>query len=329
VRKWFAKGQHSIGIICGDVSGGLTVIDFDSEELYHRWAADNPDLAATLPTAKTGRGFHVNGRTDLTKTKHLDGIDIKATGCVVAPPSVHQSGARYCWTVPLNGQPLPQIDLEKAQLDTRDTRDTEKPKTHKKHRDTQTIKGCGVGGGDDVVAAAIQETLPEREGQRNKRLFLLAVRLRGMFEGIDEARPVVEAWHKAALPMIGTEPFEITWLEFRRAWQKVKHPAGSGELGQAIQAARERLASGQSVHQADFESDEVRLLLETCLVLSDAGMDGTFFLSCRSAGKIIGQSQQTGAAMLQSFCEFGYLDVVCKGSAKGRQSTVYRWKGGR
>ena len=150
-----------------------------------------------------------------------------------------------------------------------------------------------------------------------------------MYESIEEARPVVEAWHKAALPVIGTKPFEITWLDFRRAWHKVKHPAGSGELGQAVQTAKERLASGRGIHQNDFESDEVRLLLETCFVLSTLETDGTFFLSCRNAGKIVGQSHQTGSSLLQTFCEFGYFTEVCKGTIEDRLSTVYRWKGGR
>ena len=80
VRKWFVKGQHGIGIICGAVSGSLTVIDFDEAELYQRWKADHPDLAAALPTVQTGRGFHVYAVTDETKTLTLDGIDIKASG---------------------------------------------------------------------------------------------------------------------------------------------------------------------------------------------------------------------------------------------------------
>lgn len=34
IRGWYAKGRTGVGIVCGQVSGGLEVLDFDEPGLY-------------------------------------------------------------------------------------------------------------------------------------------------------------------------------------------------------------------------------------------------------------------------------------------------------
>ena len=49
----FGDGStHELAIICGEVSGGLVVVDFDDLAYYERWRKAHPDLAAKLPTVK-------------------------------------------------------------------------------------------------------------------------------------------------------------------------------------------------------------------------------------------------------------------------------------
>jgi energy-coupling factor transporter ATP-binding protein EcfA2 len=103
---WFAEentfglvGSPNVGIVTGSISG-VDVIDCDSREAV--------DLATkhgigTVPTVKTGRGFHfyfahAEGVRNFQKRDDLPGIDLRADGgYVVAPPSVHESGAIYRW----------------------------------------------------------------------------------------------------------------------------------------------------------------------------------------------------------------------------------------
>jgi energy-coupling factor transporter ATP-binding protein EcfA2 len=103
---WFAEentfglvGSPNVGIVTGSISG-VDVIDCDSREAV--------DLATkhgigTVPTVKTGRGFHfyfahADGVRNFQKRDDLPGIDLRADGgYVVAPPSVHESGAVYRW----------------------------------------------------------------------------------------------------------------------------------------------------------------------------------------------------------------------------------------
>jgi hypothetical protein len=97
--EWFSHGRRNIGIVCGKVSGGLVVIDFDGEDTFQRFAQEHPEIVNNTWVAKTARGYHVYLRTkEPPRPAHYDKIDIKGEGSVVlAPPSVHPSGARYSW----------------------------------------------------------------------------------------------------------------------------------------------------------------------------------------------------------------------------------------
>jgi len=64
VREWFRQRNKSIGIVTGEVSGHLEMLDFDHlAELYDDWAAlvsqESPDLLKRLIREKTqNSGLH-------------------------------------------------------------------------------------------------------------------------------------------------------------------------------------------------------------------------------------------------------------------------------
>lgn len=104
LHEWFGPDASycNISAITGVASGGLTVLDFDSEEAYRWWADKYPDYAAELPTSKSKRGCHVYFRSKLEKdVLSLPKMDIKAKGLISLPPSMHKSGKRYEWIIPL------------------------------------------------------------------------------------------------------------------------------------------------------------------------------------------------------------------------------------
>src|SRR5262245_5123615 len=66
VRLGRKKGQGVTGVavVNGRVSGChgrgcLCCRDFDDADAYARWSAEHPELARTLPTVRTFRGYHV------------------------------------------------------------------------------------------------------------------------------------------------------------------------------------------------------------------------------------------------------------------------------
>jgi hypothetical protein len=106
-RWWRADPNFNIGIATGAVSN-LFVSDidgFDAEVELRKLEAMHGALPATVEVI-TARGRHVYFRmppgTDIRNSvgKVAHGIDIRANGgYVLAPPSVHPSGRRYCWSV--------------------------------------------------------------------------------------------------------------------------------------------------------------------------------------------------------------------------------------
>jgi hypothetical protein len=109
LRKWFGNGKVTgLAVICGPVSGGLVVMDFDDREAYKRWAAGHPELARTVPTVESRRGYHLYFRCQLGRSFHvkIDGQavgELKGSGYIVLPPSKHPTGHTYRWLVPLSG----------------------------------------------------------------------------------------------------------------------------------------------------------------------------------------------------------------------------------
>ena len=102
LRLWFAGPQRNIGIITG--WQGLVVIDFDDRAGYDawlRWAQHAGELAQTVAEVThrvfSARGVHVYvGVDEEVQPFTVGAIDIKAAGgYVLAPPSIHPSGARY------------------------------------------------------------------------------------------------------------------------------------------------------------------------------------------------------------------------------------------
>ncbi|GAB5494573.1 MAG: hypothetical protein Phog2KO_47880 [Phototrophicaceae bacterium] len=80
-------GGNAYGIIMGQVSQGLFVIDFDQLQAYDRFCKQFPKLAATY-RVKTSRGYHLYFQaTCQIKTKRFDGGDIIGEGSYVVGPS--------------------------------------------------------------------------------------------------------------------------------------------------------------------------------------------------------------------------------------------------
>ena len=121
---WFPEhSTGNIGVICGQVSDGLVVIDCDDHATYAVLCYQYPELR-TSRTVRTGKGMHIYTVADepVKTTKfHLFGSThhIKAEGSyVVAPPSLHATGRRYEWVadVPPLTLDLPRLKAALAAL---------------------------------------------------------------------------------------------------------------------------------------------------------------------------------------------------------------------
>jgi len=140
-----------VAIICGAISGGLVVCDFDDDRAYARWVTSNYALAETLPSVKTSRGYHLYARCDDKKTRTLADGELRGEGAyVVAPPSLHPTGWRYEWTARPFGE-IPSVDVrellsnggcvsERLQITgRRRTRPNPKPRQNRRQEDWATM----------------------------------------------------------------------------------------------------------------------------------------------------------------------------------------------
>ena len=109
---WKQWPDADVGIACGEISGGLVVIDADvhkekdirGDRTIAQWQLEHGDFPETT-MARTGSGgihyyFQDPGRTQVYKNgvSVLPGVDIRTDGgYIVAPPSIHKSGAVYRW----------------------------------------------------------------------------------------------------------------------------------------------------------------------------------------------------------------------------------------
>jgi hypothetical protein len=328
LRKWFANNNGNIAVVLGVVSGGLTALDFDSLERYEWWKEKCADLAEKLPTVKTSKGMHVYFRSKLTKSKKYNKTDLKASGYVILPPSMHESGVRYEWIIPLpeNIDELPLLKpldwhLDQFTEDTEEAEDSEDTQDAEGHISHKGEEGFLDYLDDEIkkeVEIAIKNTLPKKVGQRNDAVFPFCQWLRAIPElrslPTKELKPIVREWHKKAYPVIGTKSFTVTWADFVHAWKRVKWPKGDIMLSQAVK----RVLEGKTIlpEAEEYDTEEARFLLKVCYELQQGTGDEPFFLASRTAGGIIGISHRWAYKLLEMFVADGKLDCVEKHTTK-------------
>ncbi len=232
LRMLLPKKLYNLGIVLGDVSNGLVVRDFDIHEAYDQWKKDRPDLAASLPTVATSRGYHVYARmASGTKTQKYKDGELRANGgYVVAPPSVHPDGRRYQWVNSFRGDSeLPilcrdDFIVNAVSGDTETAEPIETTKPIESAKPTEDIKAneCHK---EEVIQNAILASIPTQSGQREKKLFEFARRLLGVIG--PDAEPAVltlcfDRWWILAEEIVATKDYGTSLSAFLRGYANAK-----------------------------------------------------------------------------------------------------------
>lgn len=329
LRKWFSSGDRNIGIVTGDISGKLAVRDFDEAGAYERWRESHPDVAEILPTVKTARAYHVYARGQADKTVTFADGELRYGTYVVAPCSLHPSGVTYTWTQ-LPGDDIAIIDLAAAGLLTDwsacNTENSENA-DNSENASHSVLSVFSVL--HSSIEHAIKRTKPPAPGHRERKLFELARELKAFSQLADmpvkSLKPIVQQWHKLALPYIRTKPFTESWFAFQRAWGKVKFPKGSDPISEAYAKAVESEIPADC-EQYDIEG--VVNLVKLCRQLQAMAGNKPFFLDCRTAGRLLGIRHVTAWRWLQGLAADGVIEVVSTGSKASRKANEYRYVGG-
>ena len=334
VRKWFAGNNRNIAVVLGSVSGGLACRDFDTEQSYEQWAGQHRDLAGRLPTVKTAKGFHVYFLADVDSVRHFDDGELRGGGgyCLL-PPSVHPSGVIYEWLIEPNDRNLlflqPGIFLSPTTTEntetTENTQEYREDTSNKKEgeKTTKVLRVC-VSDFEKII----ERTLPKKTGTRNRKVFDLARALRSLPKYAD-ADPkifetVVRQWHRQARPNITTQDFTETWIDFLKAWPKIKWKEGNSPMSETLERAK-----GLPVPEfvARYENPKLRLLVAWCKVLAEKGKDGSFFLSARTAARCLDVEPKTANRWLFLLEQDRVVKVIEKGklTRAGGIATRFRY----
>lgn len=201
VNRWLEHAKRepiNLAIVCGKVSEGLVVIDFESEEAFKDFIGKVERLEGDLKYAisntwivKTGRGYHVYlklpyGPEVRTKPKLREGVDVKGEGgYVVAPPSLHPSGATYTFIIndPKNTIPQPISEADWIRL----------LKILSGEEAALKVAPTGRRLDESLILRIVEALRPAyREGFRDLIVFYLAGWLRKAGVDHESARKVVE-----------------------------------------------------------------------------------------------------------------------------------------
>jgi len=321
------RGVTGVAVIAGDVSGGLAIRDFDDRAGYERWAEKNPTLAREVPTVKTPRGFHIYHESSLHCIKKLHDGEFRGAGYTIAPRSLHPSGERYQWIIPLPAGRLPFVGsavffprVESETSETSETSDVPCSEFSDFSDFSDVSDSCPSP--DEIV----RRTLPKVAGERNSRIFGLA---RGLKFNVGPAdapllslMPIVRRWHELALPIIRTKSWDETWADFVHAFDRARHPLGESVVDQAAL----RIDPDDLPDVANnFDGLPTRRLIGLCWQLS-RNPAGRFFISSHDAARRLNIKQPAAWRLLQMLSRVGVLEILERGNE--RKATRYRWIGG-
>lgn len=322
ICKWFA-GKKNIAVIMGEVSNGLACRDFDESSEYDLWKSAHSDLARTLPTAETAKGYHVYFRGHCEGIKKLSNGELRGSRCYcVLPPSTHPTGAIYRWINPINDGNLLEISpLDAGFITTELTPQT--PET----AETQIYQQIAI---TPKIKAAIERTLPKRTGTRNREIFNFTRELYSMPEYTNKEpkqfKNIVKEWHKRALPKIKTKEFEETWIDFCTNWEKILWKIGENLMAKIFETALQH-EPPKEAFELYPDNPKVRYLVSFCRELQRESGDKPFYLSARTAAELlfISPIQASRYLLLLGFDEV--IKLIVKGGTKGnsRKASTFRY----
>jgi hypothetical protein len=178
----------------------------------------------------------------------------------------------------------------------------------------------------DAIDIAILSTLPEGYGQRERKLFLFARKLKSIpaLAGADfcTLKPIFHRWFVLALANIQTKCEDTSWHDFQRAWQNVKVLAGNEPVRLMFNQA---LAASFPPAAVQYSSIEAKQLVALCSVLQANAGTEPFFIDCRTAGQLISKSHTIAWKFLQMFVNDGVLK--CEETGRMNRASRYRYIG--
>ncbi len=338
-KQWPPGSRRNIGVVCGRVSGGLVVRDWDEPTAYRQWSEQHPELKHSIPTVWTRRGCHqyLIAKDGCTSSLTLPDGELKGCGTyVVAPPSVvsvDRSGNEiephtYEWLVPLrvhDGRPcLPVVDLRESGLISPQFTGLNAHFTqHPQHKHAGGDRG-NAGGDDPEVGFLVESNAITGPGQRNNALWRLAMDLKAHVDDPDDdfAERVLREWLDRYGDHCNTDDWMSNWTEFVSMTRRVDN-------GKAFLSRLKVLVNHVTVpehmrrHRAGEKFDRILEVLVAADLLADGG---TFYLSSRDLAVVAGDmTHVTAISGVKHARDLGFLRLV-KAGTRGKRGRANEYQ---
>ena len=212
----------------------------------------------------------------------------------------------------------------------REDRETERSEKQSNRRDRVTDDTHET---DDSALSASVQTLQDaarialEHGMENSH-FILARAVKA-FEVCNRRKlPKAELpgafavwWNMADGQLPADADYDEYLFVFLDAYERAKHPLGCNVL----EVAKER-ASKQPLPKValSFKSPKLQLLVAVCYQLQHLAGESSFFLSIRTAAKLIDVRMETANAYLNGLVQQGVLVLEQRGTPGGRKASRYR-----
>lgn len=178
-----------------------------------------------------------------------------------------------------------------------------------------------------TLPEAIHRTLPSEVGHRRGQIFAFVRHLKALpqFASADFSAllPVVQQWHHAALPFIGTKDFDTTFSDFADAWMNAKYAIGQGPLKEVCMTA---ITKPLPKCAERYKCDSLRRMVLLCRELQHHAGNEPFYLACRSAGDVLGITHVVANKWLRLLVHERILELVTPGTR--HRASEYRYIGG-
>jgi hypothetical protein len=334
-QKFSAPALTGLAVVTGAISDSLAVFDFDTVDGYLEWARTHREVAASLPTARTHRGYHVYCRLPAgllcyqRKAPFPGQVIADSVHYVALPPSLHPEGSVYQWLQP-PGAAIPLLEDPVSLGLLPPIPSPLLPLPAKRIRSCVCLASSKTGQVDVLIAAAVERTLPLEAGQRHGCLFRLERELKAIsaLAGLEaEAlEPVVREWFERCRSVVRDQRWWETWRDFCSGWQRVRCAAGARV--EDLHRWLEDTVPFDPWQTAEEKDNRCRLRLElACEQLQASQGNERFTLAVRTAGEIIGVDKDTAASLIRSFEQAGILERVGEHDRRKRLAREWRYRG--
>ena len=175
------------------------------------------------------------------------------------------------------------------------------------------------------VQIAAERCIPRNERDVNRSLFKFARELRAMLPNnrMVDLEPYVEVWHKVALDHVSYLEWSDVWFDFIEKWDSVKFPAGKDPLDILV-----KLVDGSEPPEcAKRYGGKVGRLVHILQRLQMETGDKPFFMSGRTAARIVGTTHTKAALWLRGLIRDGVIAVDHSVESNEFRARRYRYIG--